>query len=448
MPSAARLNFVVAGDSREFVEKTVGVATWRRLAERGFADRAAVGCVGFLRDVDSNSLLVVLPKAFSSVEARRRLVDRSYQRDQLFRLVRVFRKIRIERKYALSAGGTNAFANKDLETTDPVLDSFDAAVKLRRDYLDSGLYARKTTARVLNTPSLPVDWGATVRNTIATIQDEQLLFSHTIHRSRRHDASNSLRLLQATCLKEIFELTGERFNFEGVSTLPEKVFSKVKSRPNSVLRQLREAVFDERGRFLIHTIKSYLGESRLRELEHKQQEDLLAFSRDFENIWEHVLRDLISPDSRNRALAPGRWRSWPSAQQSIGIRPEFDIRLSVEDTDVIIDAKDYRILNGSRWLGSSSDHYKQIIYRKLSEVSSGAKDLNILAFPGVGQRSLFQIRGCHEWLEINNSRIFEVTVDYDLAMKVWLKEMSISVPNEFASLLNDIRDFEKLLSEI
>ncbi len=67
--------------------------------------------------------------------------------------------------------------------------------------------------------------------------------------------------------------------------------------------------------------------------------------------------------------------------------------------------------------------------------------INILAFPCLGQKSLFEIRGCHHWKEIEGSRVFEVTVDYDLAVKRWLREISIDIKAEMAGLLNALRDF-------
>ena len=111
------------------------------------------------------------------------------------------------------------------------------------------------------------------------------------------------------------------------------------------------------------------------------------------------------------------------------------------DADVLIDAKDYRILNGSKWQGSNGDHYKQIIYRQLLAAPMDSKVVNILAFPSLGQKSLFAIRGCHHWKEIQGSRVFEVTVDYDLAVKRWLGETSLNVKAEVAALLDEIRKF-------
>ena len=71
------------------------------------------------------------------------------------------------------------------------------------------------------------------------------------------------------------------------------------------------------------------------------------------------------------------------------------------------------------------------------------KVVNILAFPSLGQKSLFSIRGCHHWKEVPGSRVFEVTVDYDLAVKRWLGEISLDVKAEMAALLTEIQNFNE-----
>jgi hypothetical protein len=66
MSTPSRLEFVIAGDSREIIERNCGKAAWRNLADNGFVERTSVSCVGFHREIESNSLLVVIPKAFNS----------------------------------------------------------------------------------------------------------------------------------------------------------------------------------------------------------------------------------------------------------------------------------------------------------------------------------------------------------------------------------------------
>jgi hypothetical protein len=72
--------------------------------------------------------------------------------------------------------------------------------------------------------------------------------------------------------------------------------------------------------------------------------------------------------------------------------------------------------------------------------------LNILAFPGLGQKELFEIKGAHSWADLAGSRVFMLTVDYDLATKAWLGEVSMDVPSAMKEVVGRLRAFEKLLS--
>jgi hypothetical protein len=447
MSMPRRLEFVVAGDSREIIEKDCGNAIWRSLADNGFVERTTVSCVGFHRQIEANSLLVVLPKAFNSPGVRVRLSEPAYEREQIYRLVRIFKKVRRETEFSVAAGNTNQILERELRSTDPVLDSFDAALRIRHDYRQNGLYLRKSTRQTLNQPNLPVNWPRTIRSATTVISGREVFFDKTVHHARKRDMSHPLCLLHIACLKEIFELTGERSDLDGLESLDAGAFRRVRAKPRRYLRDLRASTFDERGRFLIGAISSFLSESSLLGAERQVQEDLLSYTKDFEDIWEQVLRDLMAPGLTKRALPAGEWYGWQDASANKGMQPEFDIRLQSGDADVLVDAKDYRLLNGSKWQGSNGDHYKQIIYRQLLTSREGSRVINILAFPSLGQKSLFAIRGCHHWKEIPGSRVFEVTVDYDLAVKRWLRETSLDVKVEMTTLLEQLREFDdKLVS--
>ena len=448
MPS--RLKFVVAGDSRSTIEKNFKDegAAWRSLADNGFVERTSVSCVGFHREIEKNSLLVVLPKAFNSPDARARLKEPAYEREQIYRLIRIFKKVRHETKFSLAKGSTNQVLDRQLPATDPVLDSFDAALRLRRDYRENGLYIRKSTGLTLNKPNLPVNWSRTISRSTTVLSGREIFFDNTAHHSRKRDMSHPLCLLHIACLKEIFALTGERSDLAETEALDANAFRKVKAKPRSYLRDLRASTFDERGRFLIGAISSFLSESSLLDAEREVREELLSYTKDFEDIWEQVLRDLMAPDLKIRELPPGKWYGWPDSNGLKGMKPEFDILLESGDTDVLVDAKDYRLLNGAKLQGSAGDHYKQIIYRQLLPAREGAKVFNILAFPSLGQESLFAIRGCHHWDEIQDSRVFEVTVDYNLAINCWLREISLNIKMEMDALLTELQRFSEGTSDL
>jgi hypothetical protein len=435
------LKFVVAGDSRNAIEEACGSAAWRSLADNGFVERTSVSCVGFHRDIDANTLLIVLPKAFSSPEARARLNDPGYERELIYQLIRIFKKVRRDTRFSVHGGTTNRLLDRERTRTDPVLDSFDAALRLGRDYRENGLYVRKSAKQLRNKQNLPINWPRTIQNSTTILNGQDICFDDTVHNARKHNLTHPLCQLHIACLREIFSLTGERSDLEDLHALDGRTFHKIRKNSRRYLRSLKGSIFDERGRFLVAAISSFLGESGLLNTSQEEQEELLSYSKDFEDIWEKVLRDLMAPNFTNRTLPAGRWHTWPNSTAIKGMQPELDIRLSSKDTDILVDAKDYRLLNGAKWKGATNDHYKQIIYRKLFAAPRPGTVINILAFPALGQRNLFEIRGCHDWTEVAESRVFEVTVDYDLAIKRWLREISLDMETELSNLLASLGNF-------
>ena len=67
---------------------------------------------------------------------------------------------------------------------------------------------------------------------------------------------------------------------------------------------------------------------------------------------------------------------------------------------------------------------------------------NILAFPGFGQESLFQIRGCHYWPNLEASLVYEIEIDYDRVVRHWLGEEVIDVQYELSSILERINQLD------
>lgn len=438
-----RIEFVVAGDSRDVIERAWGAAAWRSLADNGFVDRTSVSCVGFHRDIDRNTLMVVLPKAFSAPYVRDRFSEAAYSTEQIYRLIRVFQKMRRESRLALSGGSSDGVVNKGRLPPDPVLDSFVSALILRRDYFERGIYVRKSERFVQERVEFPVDWARSMRKSTMVLQDGEVFFNSTVHRLRSRDPSHPLTLLQIGCLREIMPMTGDKFDLGPIANRELEVMKSARSNPRPYLRTLRGKTFDERGLFLIDLIGAYLGEYSLIGSTLNAQDDLLSYTKDFENIWELVLREMIAPGMGSRDLPQGKWHEFPDMSEKQGMKPELDIRLRRNNVEVVIDAKDYRVKQAGRWTGSNGDHYKQIIYRYLLNEPKGSDVVNILAFPGFGQKSLFAIRGCHRWKELPGSSVYEVTVDYDMAMGYWLRESSVDVDAELGGLLDAIQAFRR-----
>ena len=137
----SRLKFVIAGDSKKCIEERHGASAWRALADNGFIKRTSVSSVGFHRDISNDTLLVVLPKVFDTLEVRTQLEDPLFQLKQIYQLIRLFRAKATD-NFCDNRRKTNKLLERTAPIDDPVLNSFEAALKLRRDYREHGLYRK------------------------------------------------------------------------------------------------------------------------------------------------------------------------------------------------------------------------------------------------------------------------------------------------------------------
>ena len=188
-----------------------------------------------------------------------------------------------------------------------------------------------------------------------------------------------------------------------------------------------------------------MGHGRLEPNSIQKRDDLLAYTANFEIVWEGILRSLFDRGEARR-LPRGQWYAYKTdLHTAAGIAPIVDGKISSETYSAFMDAKDYRVKTGLLF-GSPNDHYKQIIYRLLTDKEKPDNFFNILAFPGLGQKSLFKIHGCHKWAEISNSAVYEVSVDYELAVSRWLGDTGFNINDAVRELLAELKGFDLKIS--
>ena len=157
------------------------------------------------------------------------------------------------------------------------------------------------------------------------------------------------------------------------------------------------------------------------------------------------MRRVLNTNQGDRHLESGRWMPQGVASESIGITPEIDVYFTVDNDEILLDAKDYQIVNGSylERSGSAPDHYKQTVYRRLITEKHSNSFYNILAFPRFGQKSLFELIGSHHWTNLDDSLVYEIGIDYDLVVRYWLNERNLNIPSELSNLLDEVKIFTK-----
>jgi hypothetical protein len=412
------------------------------LAAEGFAEGKHISSVGFCRS-PTGDMIVVLPKPFSNEVIRGRIAsDAVFRADQVFTLIRVFRKIRNDTRFALAATYSTATDRLKQRRFDELLEALEAMVRLRADYRQNGLWLPKRPLLQVNRHGSPIAWPATLCRHPPVIADPDIYFTDTLHIYRQRDPTALLHRLHLYSLRKIFSLTGER---RVLRELPEIVDERLsvdrRAAALAYLRLVQRDIFTDRGRSLIAWLKAFFSAGALEVGSQQTFDDTFSYSESFETIWEHIVASIISPFSRSKyALKVGKWFG-RGAKTSAGIGPIVD-SLAITPEMALLDAKDYRIHGKpDALLGSPADHYKQIIYAQSLALAGDVSHANILAFPAIDQPKLFTLRGCHLWPKLPYSKVCEVLVDYDAAVRNWLGEVTLDVASSFAELLNEIDEF-------
>jgi hypothetical protein len=445
MITSARTRFVVAGDKREELNDE---ELWSVLSKEEFNNGNSLNRVGFYKDTKADTVVAILPKAFAKASAREKLKNSSYALDQFYRLIRVFNKIAREGKFRGDFISTNRLKDRINERSDPILDSIEGAFRLRYDYLKHGLYFPRISRKAKNRWDFPVDWQRTLTQYPPMLQGTEVLFKETWHRKRHRDENDPLLRTQVACLKKIFSDLGEKNSLSETDGMSELELQRTMRHAQTYLRGIRSKVFSDRGRHILSCLSAYLGIGRLTSTGKTERDNILRYSSNFENIWEHILRSVLSPHSKPTPLTPGEWHPI-SGDEEEGIKPKVDFQIENPIADALVDGKDYQIYNGSTKLGSAADHYKQIIYRQLTKPPHPDRFYNVLMFPSIDQEKLFELVGCHRWKDIPNSRVFEVTVDYNTITKHWLGEERYmgEVQKDLEKLLKKIKSFDSSFSD-
>jgi len=93
--------------------------------------------------------------------------------------------------------------------------------------------------------------------------------------------------------------------------------------------------------------------------------------------------------------------------------------------------------------GTSEDHYKQYVYRRLLEEAGQRPRLNILVFPKLFLDSTegqpYIILGRHNWGPLTDSEVWEIGLNYRFAVEAFLGERSLNREELTAGLMRELR---------
>jgi hypothetical protein len=412
----------------------------------GLIQGAAPGEVGFVRR--NGHLSVAFPKVYSGgLKAAGMRPELLTKHAAL--LARVLRRYRTDlARINVVEYGTSGLDAAEIAESGGLLDLLDAAAELHQDFQRFGLFYVKNVRQVSD-PSGPIQWSRTIQGSQALISDDGVFYFDTIHRSRRRDPFDLFHRLHASVVREVHLLLGDPVIVSEEVVLDDETFAEVCAAPETFLAPIRERMYRERGRRLIDLISQFLNASARSAAAEASGESALCMTKDFEFVWEHMVRSIFEND-QGRAIArlsAGRWFDARTQLEAAGIRPRADVLRAVATASedafryvCVLDAKDKEIVELTGRSGSESDHYKQLVYASLLSSEPAERFLNVLAFPfltlDASGTEAVRLLGCHWWWEMPQSSVFELALNYVTVCEAFLYERAIDAEGVIEMLLS------------
>jgi len=430
---------LVDGCPRELLPSNLSEA----LDRAGLLKAGSVSATGLVRLGVHNNLNIILPKGisdnlhFTNAENYSSLEDLK----KAFLTIRIINRCLKEQRFQSRYIDSGQFFTSNRLNDAGLIDAIEAAFLLRKDFIENGLYWQKERQRRLDSYGHPINWPGTIGAYPPDLGEGVITFVHTVHSARARQPRDFLHRLHATCVNDVFQALGENRNVAEGRQLDDSEYATVLANPEAVILPLLGRTYRERGREILQLMLSWLRGRAMYKANKGNQAEVTGFCCNFHCIWEHMLRELLDNSGPNdRLLERGLWQGAGEAGEVKTKSPEIDLR-RVESigknevpVDSIIDAKYKRVVRGTR-CGSAGDHYKQIIYALLSEHDRKGLLFNVLLFPASGYKETFTLLGCHRWVSIQNSDVFEVAVDIETIANSWLQGKRSRVQSDFSSFV-------------
>ena len=276
------------GNSKE----EVSLAIWHLLGENNFLSGSRIGGVGLCQDEKTGFLIIVLPKVYNNQKTIDKLLKNSdYLKKTIYGFLKLLSFAR--RRGVCQVGHSDRIIRTGSlkESCDPLIESIEAAIEIRYDFLRNGVYKapqKKSTRNQFGRPN----WRRTLTSVTPNIVPD-IFFPRIICDSLQSDNDNILTRLHCTVVEEIALNLGEKYEKSACKALsPEKIKDILKDLPR-FLRSLRSNIYDDRGIYILALMSSYLKNKALQASNLKKPEPLLGICFHFEKIWEKIVENIF-----------------------------------------------------------------------------------------------------------------------------------------------------------
>lgn len=384
----------------------------------GLFGKSQVEKVGFLQT--SFGSLAIVPRFFREWIP---LASPNSISNQILQFIKILDKYERQRRFI---DQTNL--NHNISYGNPkILNNYILLKELILDYSTNG-QLKDNKWSIENNSTKNISWDNTISSNqwIQTVGDSNFLpiniVSKIQNRSREDDISHIHHRLINIAI-ETLKLSNIKKIKISQQTIPIKIaIQKLRSELSRTFKRRDKSVI----KTMIKILENYYNETSLI---NNTNHDFYILTN-FELVWEDLIRTGFDKKAVEIKLPIGIYEN-KNKQIFDGIRPIPDVLLLIDSNSklmTIMDGKYYNINNAS-----AQDHYKQIIYSKLLKTAGWNINYNIIVFPIMNQKYSKMINeiGIHHWENFNNSKVYEIEIDYDFLAKIYIGEISVICYDDF-----------------
>ena len=296
-------------------------------------------------------------------------------------------------------------------------------IELLKDFCSHGLFQRRLHKQTVNEGKL--DWKRTAKRQPWLGKNKRPIYFDIDSRIFLHDSVCDVSAIHADVIRSLDRSLGWIITKSNQRIAPElddfrRSVASVSAKLN-ILKRAKRAVFAEREQRLLQMLIQYF-ESKTS----TQKGVVVAGIKNFEHVWEHMLRDVLGEDDsiKNRLPIPvyklqnGEIRERPSPRIDIFLRDPKTLKTAV------VDAKYYSGKEGG--MPGWADMVKQFFYAVAAKDLFEDHDLvNAFVFPGtqnVLRSGNVKERASERLLDENFPPIHCLYIEPNLVVEAYLRQ--------------------------
>lgn len=284
-----------------------------------------------------------------------------------------------------------------------------------QDYFTHGIYIDSKKKYEINGKG-SIDWNNTINKTTPILKNNKTRYMNFITKKSTYNTDNQISQIHESIILECLHDFGWLFNFH-----PIKKRGSINTNTNQqiiILKKKLRDTFSTREIKLLQYLITYLQKNK------SNGKNYVIITPYFNNIWEKMLQQLISPNTDLLSTTPKPYWKLPRIKQKQYTRQIPDILIQYNNDLIIIDAKYYSIESNKTSKFPGWESIVKQLYYSLSLKNENYNEIkNIFLFPQTLQDKTYHYIGftAVEGKENELGHIKSFSIDIRTVLKGYLQ---------------------------